>query len=419
MPEPADALAGFAYGEEWDALSQRSLGYRLLAPVPAAPWCAEVEALARRLQAAPYSDHWPAADLFCSVLLADGRRLVALTRYGLADHTPSHRRGGLEMVGVVGPAGLDVPSALAVYRWLRKRREATDDLHGLGGAFVPAAVLAEAPPAGPPPADPLPVLPVRLWQDAALLFAAATPSEPDHRLGLLEQGAGAAWQWLPLVGPDFPLAQYAQRGPLVAWTPHLAGVALRVDRKSHEVHATHPPRRNWAWAVLATLLGLTLVGLLVGNLWSTIILHRKLTAAEARAGEALPSPERPGPATGSGPPAQPGPAADSRDRFVAALRQLLADEGGSREWDAAQNRLLARYARLVRDRRDLRVAEDDTRGKVAVAAVSVLAGRSADRVEETVRKGLANKGFSDRVIKAACEHVREQLQSEMETEPAR
>src|SRR5207249_6853878 len=64
-------------------------------------WAAEVEVLARRLQAAPYPDHWPPTDLFCSVLLADGRRLIALARYGLADHTPTHRRSGLELIGVV------------------------------------------------------------------------------------------------------------------------------------------------------------------------------------------------------------------------------------------------------------------------------------------------------------------------------
>src|SRR6516165_545367 len=135
-------LWGFAYGEDLEELSQRSLGYRLLAPVEPAPWCAEVEALARRLQAAPYSDHWPATDLFCSVLLADGRRLVALARYGLADHTPSHRRGGLEVVGVVAPPSLDVRSALAVYTWLGHRRAAVEDLHQLGGTFRLAEVLA-------------------------------------------------------------------------------------------------------------------------------------------------------------------------------------------------------------------------------------------------------------------------------------
>src|SRR2546430_12639707 len=120
MSDSLGELEGFAYGEDLEGVTQRSLGYRLLAPLQPQPWCGEVEALARRLQAAPYSDHWPAADLFCSVLLADGRRLVALTRYGLADHTPSHRLGGLEMVGVVGTAGLGVPAALAVHRRPRK-----------------------------------------------------------------------------------------------------------------------------------------------------------------------------------------------------------------------------------------------------------------------------------------------------------
>src|SRR5262249_42816315 len=108
-------LSGFAHGEGPQQLSGRSLRYRLLAPVSSA-WPAEVESLARRLQAAPYPDSWPAVDLFCSVLLSDGRRLVARARYGLSDHTPSHRRGGLELVGVVAPAGLDASAALAVYR---------------------------------------------------------------------------------------------------------------------------------------------------------------------------------------------------------------------------------------------------------------------------------------------------------------
>src|SRR6516225_1963263 len=78
-------LQGFAYGECLDDLPQRSLGFRLLAPAEPEPWCPEVEALARLLQTAPYPDHWPPADLFCSVLLADGRRVVAVARYGLCD----------------------------------------------------------------------------------------------------------------------------------------------------------------------------------------------------------------------------------------------------------------------------------------------------------------------------------------------
>src|SRR5262249_45921446 len=141
----AATLHAFAYGEHLEDLTQRSLGYRLLAPVEPAVWSAEVETLARRLQAAPYPDHWPPCDLFCSVLLADGHRLIALARYGLADHTSSQRRGGLEMVGVIAPTTLDVPAARRVYEWLKKRRNDTEDLRRLGGVFSLDDVLAAAP----------------------------------------------------------------------------------------------------------------------------------------------------------------------------------------------------------------------------------------------------------------------------------
>src|SRR5438128_852524 len=144
MGEGAAVLLGFAYGEDLEPGSGRSLGYRLLAP-PAGEWTGEVEALARRLQAAPYPDTWPAVDLFCSVLLADGRRLVARARYGLSDHTPARRRGGLELIGVVTPAGLGVQPALTLYRWLGQRRAEEDDLHRFGGTFRLADVLGAAP----------------------------------------------------------------------------------------------------------------------------------------------------------------------------------------------------------------------------------------------------------------------------------
>ena len=77
-------LQGFVYGEHLEGPQQRSLGFRLLTPAEPRPWSAEVEALARQLQGAPYPDQWPPAELFCSVLLADGQRLIALARYGLA-----------------------------------------------------------------------------------------------------------------------------------------------------------------------------------------------------------------------------------------------------------------------------------------------------------------------------------------------
>jgi hypothetical protein len=406
MADPAGDLAGFAYGEDLEGLPPRSLGYRLLAPLTAEPWCAEVEALARRLQAAPYSDHWPATDLFCSVLLADGRRLVALARYGLSDHTPSQRRGGLELVGVVAPPSVDVRSSLAVYSWLQRRRTAAEDLHQLGGSYRLADVLATAaPPAAP--ADPLPVLPVRLWQEGALLFAASTPSDPDHRLRLLEQGAGASWQWLPLVGPDFPLQTYAQHGPLVAWTPHFAGVALKLDRKSPETapHRAHPPNRSLF--ILAACLVVVLAALLIGNLWSLQDLRKRLTVAAPSVpstGATVPAPE-------TSPQARSRAAEDvaGRERLLKALRDILK-EGGGREWQMNRQALLKRYDEVVKVHKDLRVPDDDDQAKLTVAAISILAERSADRIEEMVVKALSGKGFSDHVIKAAREHIHEQFQ---------
>ncbi len=408
MSNAAADLIGFAYGEDLEGVPPRSLGYRLLAPVQAQPWSTEVEALARRLQAAPYSDHWPATDLFCSVLLADGRRLVGLARYGLADHTPSQRRGGLELVGVVAPPTLDVRSALAVYSWLHKRRASVEDLHQLGGTFSLADVLATASPPAPA-ADPLPVLPVRLWQEGALLFAASTPSDPDHRLRLLEQGAGASWQWLPLVGPDFPLPTYAQRGPVVAWTPHFAGVALKLDRRADTPAAPRTLRPSRRLRVGVWVLLLVLAGLLGANLWALRGVQRQLAA--------LPAPPA-GAAPAEAAPARPAPAGadESRDRFVAALKALL-DQGGAQEWQGEQAVLLARYERLARTHRDLRVREEDRTGKLTVAAISVLAERSADRIEETVRKALTDKGFSDRLIKAACDHVHEQFSTDVKDRP--
>jgi hypothetical protein len=404
MSDPTGELAGFAYGEDLEGVSQRSLGYRLLAPLREESWCEEVEALARRLQAAPYSDHWPPTDLFCSVLLADARRVVALARYGLADRTPSQRRGGLELIGVVAPANLDVLSALAIYHWLSQRREAVDDLHQLGGRFSTAEVLATVT-APPPDTDPLPVLPVRLWHEGALLFAASTPSEPDHRLRLLEQATGTSWQWLPLVGADFPLHTYAQRGPLIAWTPHLAGVALKLDHKSTETPVVRTPRIGRGLRIAAMCLGLILAGLLIANLWSTLSLHRAMSALPAPAPVAAEHKDSP-----PSPSKQTTPSADAgRDRFVAALHEMLIEQGGNREWQAEKERLLARYERLARTHKDLRVGDGSERDRLTIAAISILAERSADRIEEEVRKALSNKGFSDRVIQAACAHVREQF----------
>jgi hypothetical protein len=412
MSTPSAPLDGFAYGEHLEGVPPRSLGYRLLAPAEPQPWCAEVEALARRLQGAPYPDHWPPTDLFCSVLLADGRRLIAVARYGLADHTPSQRRGGLELVGALAPADLDVPSALAVYRWLQARRAQADDLHALGGHVALADVLAAVAPAEPP-SDPVPVLPIRLWQEGALLFAATAPSDPDHRLGLLEQGAGRAWQWLPLVGSDFPLAAYAQRGPLVAWTPHLTGVAVKLDRKQ----ADGGPRATaWPRALLAaSAVLLPLVALLVGALlWQTVALRGQVAALAA---QAQPGPQPDG--TGDRPPQATHPAPppdDSREHFADALHDLLRERMRS-EWDLARPHLLDAYERAARQRPELRLKESDAKGKEAVGAALILSGRGADRVEEVVRTALSNKGYDPGLVKAAAERVREQLIDDLKGGP--
>jgi hypothetical protein len=411
MATAGSELHGFAYGEHLDALSERSLGFRLLAPAEPRPWCAEVEALARHLQNAPYPDHWPATELFCSVILATGHRLVAAARYGLADHTPSHRRGGLELVGVVGPADLDVAHARAVYDWLKRRRAAGDDLHGFGGTFALADVVSAAPPPPPPP-DPTPVLPVRLWQAGALLFAATTPADPDHRLNLLEQGAEGAWQWLPLVGADFPVPVYARRGPLVAWTPHLAGVALKLDDKPAAVPvAPARPRRRLAGAV-ALLLLLLLPALTAWNVWETRSLKQQLAAVSQEAHPRQVPPE-PTPAGSAVAPAAAAPGTEARERFARALYAMLQERGGRQ--DLAQNRteLLAQYERLLREHKDLRLDESDTDGKLAVAAVNVLAQRSPDRVEDLVRKALTGQGFDARLVKLACELVHEQLNNDL------
>lgn len=218
MSDPDAVVEAFAYGEEVGGVPPRSLGYQLLAPAGPTPWTNEVEALARRLQAAPYPERWPPAEVCCSVLLGDDRRVVAIARYGLADHTPSRRRGGLELVGVVAPGALGLPTARALWRWLRHRRGAEGDLRALGGRFGLPEAVAAAPPASsevrPPGA-----LPPSTSRDGARLFRAASADDPDRHLGLLGPSGPSNWQWLPHVGPDFPLAAYATLGPLIAWEP--------------------------------------------------------------------------------------------------------------------------------------------------------------------------------------------------------
>jgi hypothetical protein len=416
MPGTGAVLHCFAYGEHVDGLAQRSLGYRLLAPAQAEPWSAEVEMLAHRLQAAPYPDHWPPTDLFCSVLLGDGQRLIAVARYGLADHTPSHRRGGLELIGVVGPAGLSVQAALSVYQWLRQRRASTEDLHAAGGTIALTEVVSAVPPPAPP-TDPVPVLPVRLWQEGALLFAATAPSDSDHRVNLLEQGAGGTWQWLPLVGADFPLQTFAQRGPLVAWTPHLAGFALKLEppgstQRPAEDHARSTRRARFRQLGLAALL-LALVALMAGNLWATLVLTRRVATANVDAKESV-TPQ--GSTADDKKPVKPAAEADeSREQFAEALYKYLADQSSQREWDQIQEQLQTRYDRAARDHKDLRLRSAN--GRAAVGAVSLLSERSASRIEAAIRKALLGRGFDEKLVQVACQRIREHLIEEAKKGP--
>ena len=167
------------------------------------------------------------------------------------------------------------------------------------------------------------------------LFAASTPSDPDHRLRLLEQAAGTSWQWLPLVGPDFPLQTYAQRGPLIAWTPHLTGVALKLDHKSAETPIVRPVRSGRGPRLVIAGLLLLLFGLLAANAVVPLTLHngdggeRVVVADGTRTSFVFSISKEISDAD----------AESGRDRFVAALHEIIMEQGGNREWEAEKEPL--------------------------------------------------------------------------------
>jgi hypothetical protein len=297
--------------------------------------------------------------------------------------------------------------ALAVYHWLRQRRSAATDLHGLGGETSLTSALTDAP-AQRPSDDPVPILPIRLWQEVALLFAATAPTEPDHRVGMLEQGAGSKWQWLPLVGGDFPLPTYAQRGPLIAWTPHLAGVALKMDRPSLDAPRTRGKGQRWeAPAIAGALLALVLLTTI--NLWATLHGNRATESTSAPKTADAPAAESHAPVTHN--PDQ------ARQAFAGALHLLLTEHGGQPEWDTIREQLLARYDRAARENKDLRLPETDVKGRTAVGYVLLLNERSARRIEDTIKKALSNRGFDAELVNVACQRVREQLLEEARISP--
>jgi hypothetical protein len=209
---------------------------------------------------------------------------------------------------------------------------------------------------------------------------------------------------LPLIGPDFPLSTFAQRGPLLAWTPHLAGVAFKLDPSPPVAIAPRPVRQSRLPWIGAVGTGLVFTGLLVANLWYMIRVHQLVSAA--------PNVEPPqrveAPST-----SPPHPAKDaSRERFARALYEVLVEKGAQRELQQEKAVQLERYDGLVRRHPDLQLDAKNEPGKLAVAATAVLAGRGAASIEESVRKALSGKGFSDRLINAACEHVSEQFVAE-------
>jgi hypothetical protein len=141
--------------------------------------------------------------------------------------------------------------------------------------------------------------------------------------------------------------------------------------------------------------------LLALNLWSTLALQQRLAQK--------PAPE---PILTAPPPA----GDDSREHFAEALYDLLLEQN-SQEWQPIPPALLGRYERLASVRPGLRLEAGNLKGKAAVAALVVLAGRDPDRIEELIRRALTDKGYSDALIKAACQQVHGTLQQELRVNP--
>jgi hypothetical protein len=325
------------------------------------------------------------------VLLADGSRLIAVARYGLCDQTPSRRRGCLEFFGVVAPGGLSASSSLAVYRWLRERRVDSEDLRTFGGRQMTADFpVFDFKPSGT--AAPFPVLPVRLWEECALLFAATSAADPDNHLVLLERDAPANWQWLPLVGPDFPLQTYLRQGPLIAWTPHLLPVAVQVQR--HTTGSTDRPTRHKSRLLAA--LGVFLILLSGANLWATLSLPSRLQSSQ---------PSGPvGDERRPGSPRMHEEKHDSAERFAQALYRLMTPGDFSPRGKA----LLDQYQILATQDTDLRISSKE--GKAVVVGVQILSRRQIKRIDALVREALSQKkGYDPELVDLACKRIREHL----------
>jgi hypothetical protein len=211
---------------------------------------------------------------------------------------------------------------------------------------------------------------------------------------LLEQTTDESWQWLPLIGADFPLATYGQRGPLVAWMPSGAGAAV----KPVGTVAERPvPAMSRSLVALACL-GVAIVLLLGANLWAALDARKLALAAMEAAGRSQPT-------GGSSAAAGPDP---SRERFAEALYRLVQKEGIQRDWRPEQ--MAAQYERLTAIDPDLRVTTPE--GQLAVGSVSLLARRGPTQIEQSIREALANRGYDPRLIELACQRVHERLTSD-------
>ena len=261
----------FRYGET--TRNGRSLGTNLISTHDNAT-ARGIEEFARAAQGAEWPSHWPPSEAFASVLLADGRRLLAVGRYGLRDSTPDCRPGAVEVVGIVGPEGITPEEAMATRVWCRRRLNLAGELPArvdLKDVVEEVGELADRPQSRPAPP---------LTPNGLALFTATEPDEPDRRwlqmVGTLPLGT----QWIPWLSDNFPVADYTARGPLVGFTPNSVPPSwhLHVPAAPPLLGAVQPPRRR------AGLIWLAVFGFLAINAWAwwTVDSRWRKLAAEAK-----------------------------------------------------------------------------------------------------------------------------------------
>ena len=258
----SEAWRAWSYGEQRDPEQGRSLGSRLLAG-EALP---EAEALAqfcRDLQTLDWPADWPTADTFCTLPLGKHQRAYALVRFGLLDHTSTRRPGSLEAVGLVGPDTLPPAAVLATRDWLAGRRATLDDLAAFSGSHGRDEIAPEsAAPRHLIVVTPRPSLPA--FEQSALLLPAADTHEPDRRFEQEVEKLPPDYHWLAWVGPEFPLARYLARGPVVAFTVQPVDHRWRV-LMPQQPSAPIPGRGRWLFPVA---LGAALVAVNALGYWS-------------------------------------------------------------------------------------------------------------------------------------------------------